>query len=115
MRRSTAIGPLSSGFNLHDPGSGLVAPLVELDPALHRQAAHLLGKDWSACHLGAELGGRKAEGKRKHGPANDEAEAKVHHRQTEPDCGDDQSGGRCRAGFVGNRKITKDTAGEKHR
>ena len=74
-----------------DPGPCLVAALVELDKALHRHPAHLLGEHWRAGHLGVELGIGEACGKRKRRAADDQAEASSPAGEDEPSRRHDQS------------------------
>ena len=97
-----------------DPGPRLVAGLVELDPALHRDAAHLLGEHRRARHLGVELRRGKASGKRKRRAAHDEAKPGSSCRKVNPGRRHDESGGGEQARLFGEAEIDEDAAGEEN-
>ena len=98
-----------------DPGLRLVAALVELDKALHRYPAHLLGEHGGTRHLGVELGIGEARSKRERRAADDQAKPGSPARKDPPGSRHDQGCGSQQARLLGKREISKDAAAEQDR
>ena len=98
-----------------DPGLGLVTTLVEFDKAFDRYPAHLLGENWSAGHLGMELGIGEARGERECRAADDKAKPGSPAGKDQSRRRHDQSCGGQQAGLLGKREISEDAAAEQNR
>jgi hypothetical protein len=84
------------------------------NPTAHPGIAHLLRKHWRAHHLGAELGGGKANCEGEKGRCQSEPKRGITKREAEPDGGEHESYRYARIGLVGEDEIGDDAAGKKH-